>query len=116
MAKRDKRRERPEKPAHEYRDTDGNVLKLRETLSPKSAKKIAKVVADSGTSVDDAWRRRSEMLFEHLAVSWEVAGLPLDDQAMLIGRYRMASPDEQRWVRETINSHIQRFMPELAGE
>ena len=47
-------------------------------------------LARSGGSVEDAWRRRSELLFERLVVRWEIAGLPLDDQKMLIGRYRMA--------------------------
>ena len=46
------------------------------------------------------------MLFEHLVTRWEISGLPLDDQKMLIGRYRMANSDEQRWVRETISAHI----------
>jgi hypothetical protein len=55
------------------------------------------------------------MLFEHLVTSWEVAGLPLDDQKMLLGRYRMASADEQRWVRETIAAHVERHIPALVG-
>jgi len=45
----------------------------------------------------------------------EIAGLPLDDQKMLLGRYRMAAPGEQQWVRETIGRHLTRYMPELAG-
>jgi len=53
------------------------------------------------------------MLFEYLAVSWEISGLPLDDQKMLIGRYRMADTSEQQWVRETIDLHIERHIPEL---
>ncbi len=53
------------------------------------------------------------MLFERLAVRWEISGLPLDDQQMLIGRYRMADSDEQRWVRETISAHIEPHLPEL---
>jgi hypothetical protein len=53
------------------------------------------------------------MLFEHLVVSWEISGLPLDDQKMLLGRYRMANSSEQRWVRETIDRHIERYIPEL---
>jgi hypothetical protein len=52
------------------------------------------------------------MLFEHLAVSWEIAGLPLDDQAMLLGRFRMASPVEQEWVRQTIDEHLALYIPE----
>jgi hypothetical protein len=54
------------------------------------------------------------MLFEHLAVSWEIAGLPLDDQKMLLGRYRMADTDEQDWVRRTIAEHVERHIPALA--
>jgi hypothetical protein len=53
------------------------------------------------------------MLFEYLAVSWEISGLPLDDQKMLIGRYRMADSSEQQWVRETMTAHVERYIPEV---
>ena len=53
------------------------------------------------------------MLFERLVVRWEIAGLPIDEQAMLLGRYRMASDEERRWIRETIDAHLDRFLPEL---
>ncbi len=114
MPKRGKRRPRQEVQTVDYRDAEGNVLTLRQELSAKSIKKIGDITPTGAASVDDAWRRRSEMLFERLAVSWDIAGLPLTDQAMLIGRYRMASADEQRWVRKTITTHIERFMPELS--
>jgi len=115
MAKRKKRRPR-EKPATvEYTDAEGNVLSLRESLSPGTIAKLGEGPATAATSQDDAWRRRSELLFERLAVRWEIAGLPLDDQKMLLGRYRMAAPGEQQWVRETIGRHLTRYMPELAG-
>jgi hypothetical protein len=52
------------------------------------------------------------MLFEHLVVEWVIAGLPLEDQAMLLGRFRMASPAEQEWVRQTIDQHLALFIPE----
>jgi hypothetical protein len=55
------------------------------------------------------------VLFERLAVRWEIAGLPLTDQAMLLGRYRMADADTQRWVRETIAVHVERHIPELSA-
>ena len=55
------------------------------------------------------------MLFERLVVEWEVAGLPLDDQKMLLGRYRMASPAERRWVRATIADHVAKWIPGLEG-
>jgi hypothetical protein len=69
--------------------------------------------ATDAANVEDVWQRREEMLFERLAVSWEIAGLPLDDQKMLLGRYRMAEPETRRWVRETITTHLREFIPEI---
>jgi hypothetical protein len=115
MAKRKKKRHQREKTASvAYADPEGNVLTLRESLSRGTIAKIAdEVPASEAASVDDAWRRRSELLFERLAVNWEIAGLPLDDQAMLLGRYRMADAATQRWVRQTIADHVERHIPEL---
>ncbi len=116
MAKRGKKRQGREKaPTVEYVDADGNKLVLRQTLSAGTVAKLAEGPATAATTQDDAWRRRSELLFERLAVSWEIAGLPLDDQKMLLGRYRMADPATQQWVRETIGEHLRRYIPELAG-
>jgi hypothetical protein len=112
MAKR-RRREREPVETVEYTDPDGNVLTLRRSLSDRTIKKINKPHRKDAASADDVWARRNEMLFEHLAVSWEISGLPLDDQKMLIGRYRMASADEQRWVRETLDRHVERHIPGL---
>jgi hypothetical protein len=115
MAKR-KRRSRDKAATVDYTDAEGNVLTLRESLSGGSIRAINKKPKGAALTVDDVWRRRTEQLFERLAVRWEVAGLPLDDQAMLLGRYRMASQEEQRWVRETIDMHIRRHIPELVDE
>jgi hypothetical protein len=114
MAKRKKRRQRQQAPTIEYRDDEGNVLTLRQTLSAGTIAKLGEGPATAATSQEDAWRRRSEMLFERLAVSWEIAGLPLADQKMLLGRYRMADAETQRWVRRTITEHLERHIPELA--
>ena len=114
MAKRRKKREREPAATVAYTDADGNVLHLREELSAGTIRKIAKTGTNAAGSVDDAWRRRTEMLFERLAVNWEVAGLPLTDQKLLIGRYRMADPETQRWVRQTITTHLEKHIPELA--
>lgn len=116
MAKRGKRRRSREKAAAvDYVDAEGNTLSLRESLSAGTIAKLAEGPATAATSQDDAWRRRSELLFERLAVRWEVAGLPLTEQKMLLGRYRMADPLQQQWVRETIDAHLERYIPELAG-
>lgn len=118
MAKRRKSKQRQprEKAATvDYVDAEGNVLKLRQSLSPGTIRKLGEGPASAAASADDAWRRREEALFERLAVSWEIAGLPLEDQKMLLGRYRMADPETQRWVRQTISAHLERHIPELAG-
>jgi hypothetical protein len=114
MAKRRKRGPREKVASVDYVDAEGNTLSLRESLSPGTIAKIGEPPAGEATSLEDAWRRRSELLFERLAVRWEIAGLPLSDQKMLLGRYRMADADTQRWVRETIGAHIERYIPELA--
>jgi len=112
MARR--RREREPIETVDYRDPEGNVLTLRQSLSPRTIRKIGEPPRPYAASAEDVWARRQEMLFERLAVRWEIAGLPLDDQKMLIGRYRMADSDEKRWVRETINAHLEQHIPELA--
>lgn len=90
----------------DYRDADGNVLTLRNELSAGTLRKLRKLDTRPGESVEDRWQRREEFLFERLVVSWEIAGLPLEGQKELLGRYRMASADERRWVRETIERHL----------
>lgn len=115
MAKRRKRRPREKAPTSDYTDAEGNTLTLRQTLSPGTIAKIEAGPATAAASQDDAWRRRTELLFERLAVSWEIAGLPLTDQKMLLGRYRMADQATQQWVRETIAEHVERFIPELSS-
>jgi hypothetical protein len=116
MAKRRKQRpSRPKAVTVDYTDPEGNVLTLRESLSTGTIAKIGEPPASDAASQEDAWRRRSEALFERLAVRWEIAGLPLTDQKMLLGRYRMADAETQRWVRQTIDEHLRRHIPELAG-
>jgi hypothetical protein len=107
------RRKREPVETVEYTDPEGNVLTLRQSLSPRTIRKLNKPHRKDAASAEDVWARRNEMLFEYLVVSWEISGLPLDDQKMLIGRYRMADSAEQQWVRETIDRHIERHIPEL---
>jgi len=114
MAKRKERRRKAPVATSEYVDADGNALVLRRELSRGSIRKLGERPASAAASLEDAWARREEALFERLAVSWTIAGLPLEEQKMLLARYRMASADERRWVRETIAAHLERFLPELA--
>jgi hypothetical protein len=115
MAKRRQRRPRQKTPTVDYSDGEGNVLTLRQSLSAGTIAKLGDGPATAATTQEDAWHRRAELLFERLAVRWEIAGLPLDDQKMLLGRYRMADTATQEWVRRTIAEHVDRFIPELDG-
>ena len=115
MAKRKRRRarERPAVATVDYPDADGNVLTLRESVSAGTVAKLAEPAGGAAASPDDMWRRRGEMLFERFAVRWTIAGLPLEGQKELLARYRMADQDTQRWVRETIDAHVQRYQPDI---
>jgi len=116
MGRRSRRRgaEQPAAPESPYEDAEGNVLMLRGAMTAATRSEYAKV-RGGGLNQEDAWQRSVEFLFERLAVRWEIAGLPLTKQAMLLGRYRMADSDTQRWVRETIARHVERYLPELSA-
>lgn len=113
MAKRKQRRRKEPVASVEYADPEGNVLTLRRELSRATIRKLAEGPRSAAASIDDSWQRREESLFERLVVRWEIAGLPIDDQKTLLARYRMAGADERRWVRATIETHLERFVPEL---
>jgi len=114
VARRKQRRRREPAATYDYTDEEGNVLTLRGELSARTINKIGEPPSRAAASAEDAWHRRTELLFEHLAVRWVIAGLPLDDQKMLLGRYRMADAETQTWVRRMIAEHLERHIPELA--
>jgi len=97
----------------DYTDPEGNVLTLRDELSPGTVNKIKQLDSTPASSAEDRWQRRGELLFERLATSWTIAGLPLESQKELLGRYRMATTDERKWIRDTIEQHLERH--ELLG-
>ena len=88
------------------------MLTLRGSLTPKSRIQYAEVLA-GGLDREDAWQRATELLFERLAVSWTIAGLEITRQKELLGRYRVASPDERSFVRDSIRAHLAEHFPEL---
>jgi len=119
MGSRSRRRARqgggkaPAAPAStsDYTDDEGNVLTLRDELSAGTLGKLADLDAKPAASAEDRWQRRVEFLFERLAVRWEIAGLPLEGQKELLGRYRMASSDERRRVRAVLAEHLAKSHP-----
>lgn len=115
MGRRRRQRERDEKlvaPTAEYRDDEGNVLVLRGSLTPGARREYADTIG-GGLDQEDAWQRATELLFERLAVSWTIAGLVIDRQRELLGRYRMASAAERLFVRDVLREHVAEHFPEL---
>jgi hypothetical protein len=106
---RKRSRDAPETTTSDYEDAEGNVLTLRDSLSPGTLSKLSEAVGGAASTRDDQWQRQGELMFERLAVSWTISGLPLTGQKELLGRYRMADSDTRRWVRETLDAHFQRL-------
>ena len=116
MGKRSRRRgaETLKAPESEYRSPDGDVLALRGALSPAARREYAAAMQGSPLSREDAWQRAVEFLFERLAVRWEIAGTdPITKQKELLGRFRFASPDERRWIRDVLREHLTEHFPDL---
>jgi hypothetical protein len=116
MGKRSRRRgaETLKAPESEYRSPDGEVLALRGSLTPAARQQYAAALKGSPLSQEDAWQRGVELLFELLAVRWEIAGAePIARQKELLGRYRFASQDERRWIRDVLREHLAEHFPDL---
>lgn len=95
----------------DYTDPAGNVLTLRDELTEGTLRKLNQLESKPAASAEDRWQRRVEFLFERLAVRWEIAGLPLESQKELLGRYRMASFEERRAVRDLMAEHLRERLP-----
>ena len=107
------RRERTKAPSTDYTDAEGNVLTLRGSLSPATRREYTRVINGYLLSREDAWHRAVEFMFERLAVSWTVAGVPTVLQKELVARFRIASNDERAWIRSVLREHIQANFPDL---
>lgn len=104
---------RPRASTSDYTDEDGNVLTLRDELTEGTLRTLTSLQAKPGASAEDRWQRHTELLFERLAVRWEIAGLPLEGQKELLGRFRMASAEERRRVREALVEHLAARYPDV---
>ncbi|MDE3069616.1 MAG: hypothetical protein KGJ43_02680 [Acidobacteriota bacterium] len=118
MAKRKpRRRDRSRAPDSSYTDAEGNVLTLRGSMSAATRQRFARTLAggegSAASTVEDAWQRAAELLFEHLAVRWVIAGAPLTRQRDLLQRFRAASQDERAWVRGALREHCAERFPDV---
>ena len=122
MGRRQRRRDRDagepdgssgELTARRYEHPEHGALAVRDDLSANTLDAIRSLERAPSTTQEDLWQRRGEMLFERLVVSWEVAGLPLEGQKELLGRYRMADTSTRSWIRDTLLGHVRERHPEL---
>lgn len=113
MGRRSRQRDRLAAPTSDYTDADGNVLTLRGALTPATRQQYAAVVRGSPLSAEDAWQRAVEFLFERLAVRWVVSDVPIEKQKELLQRYRFASQDERRWIRDVLREHLAEWFPDM---
>jgi hypothetical protein len=97
----------------DYPDSDGNVLTLRDSVSAATVRKLTQHEGSAAATTEDVHQRRAEMLFERLAVRWTIAGLPLEGQRELLGRYRMADRETRDWIAATIAEHLRQGGIEL---
>ena len=105
-------RDKLQAPTSDYRDDEGNVLTFRGSLTPAARREYSETLA-GGFDREDAWQRAVELLFERLAVSWTIAGLQVSRQKELLARYRVATQDERRFVRDSLREHVTENFPEL---
>jgi hypothetical protein len=118
VGKRARKRQRdvggaPAASTSSYPDDVGNVLTLRDELTAGTLRGLDKLDAKPAASAEDRWQRRVEYLFERLAVRWEIAGLPLEGQKELLGRYRLASSEERRAARAALAEHLAERYPDV---
>jgi hypothetical protein len=117
VGRRSRRAQKLKAPTREYTDAEGNTLTLRGALTVATRREYAEAIAGSGgrasTTLEDAWQRAVELLFERLAVRWTIAGAPLDAQRELLARYRAASQGERAWIRDVLREHCAENFPDV---
>ena len=113
MGKRNRGASRISAPSTDYRDADGNVLTLRGSMSPLTRRKYASTLHDQRRTTDDSWHRAVEFLFERLVERWTIYDVPTEGQKQLLERYRMATADEKRWIRDVLREHVETNFPEV---
>ncbi len=117
MAKKRAKRDRPERlkaPSILYDGgPDDLAIELRAGLPLPARARYHEELHDLRRSTDDSWQRALEFLWEQLGTRWSVHGTELTARKELLGRYRMASQDERRFVRESLRQHLAEYFPEM---
>ena len=95
-----------------YTSPAGDELVLRGSMTAKTRQRYAALL-HGGLQQEDAWQRAVEFLFERLAVRWTVAGVPSEGQKALLMRFRVATQDERRWIRDVLREHLAEHFPDV---
>ena len=115
MGKRARRRgavDKLEAPESAYTSPAGDTLVLRGAMTPKTRSQYASAL-HGGLQQEDAWQRAVEFLFERLAVRWVVSDVPTEGQKALLMRFRVATHDERRWIRDVLREHLAEHFPDV---
>ncbi|MDX6688562.1 MAG: hypothetical protein QOG15_19 [Solirubrobacteraceae bacterium] len=113
MGKRNRGLSRVSAGTTDYKDDDGNVLTLSGSMSPLTRRKYASVLHDQRKTTDDSWHRAVEFLFERLVERWTIYDVPTEGQKELLQRYRIASTEEKRWIRDVLRQHLAAHFPDI---
>ena len=113
MGRRNRQRERVKAPTSVYDGPEGATLELRGALTPATRREYAAVLHDTARTTEDSWQRAVEFLFERLAVRWTINDVPTEGQRELLARYRVASQDERRFVRDALRRHVEEHFPDV---
>jgi hypothetical protein len=111
MGKRSRARGRAEKLEAPVAEVGG--LELRGAMTAGTRRAYADLAVNAAGSTEDLWQRRVEFLFERLAVAWTIEGVRWEGQKELLARFRAATPDERRAVRDALREHVAATFPDV---
>ncbi|HEX3691703.1 MAG TPA: hypothetical protein VHU13_00020 [Solirubrobacteraceae bacterium] len=111
-------------PTSDYSDPDSGTLTLRGSLTPGArveySRTLAAENAGAAATREDSEQRALELLFERLAVRWEIApgdgataGVTIERPKELLAQLRCASPAQRGWVRATLRAHCAEWFPDV---
>ena len=90
------------------------MLTLRDELSSGTLRQIERLDGKPAATAEDRWQRRTELLFERLAVRWEIAGLPLEGQKRVAAGATGWRPLRSGGASaESIAQHLRTHSPDL---
>jgi hypothetical protein len=104
-------------PTSDYSAPNVGTLTLRGSLTPGARVEYARTLAGETTSAaatrEDSEQRALELLFERLAVRWQIAGAAIERPKDLLARMRANTPAERAWVRTTLREHCAEWFPDV---